>query len=562
MNAFTIGTSALLAGQSGLDVVGQNIANAATPGYHRQSLKLSNRVTGDTRGTGVDVATITRFTAAPVRTAILSGNSEQAAFETRFAIRRQVETTLGTGEGGIADQLGSFFNQVEQLTARPDNPGARRPLIAAASDLARQFNTAAGDVDRLRVDVGAQIPGEITEINEAAKRIADFNLKISFREQVGQPANDLRDQRDQIIDDLSKRINITTNDQPFGVVNVIANGAVVVVGEFANQFQVGPNGTGGLQVTQTGSTTPVNFTTGSLGAKLREYNTDIPATRQRLDALAGALIKSVNAVQATGVGLNGPVTSANGTTSVTSSSVPLNTAGLPFPVQAGQLTVSVTNTATGTRTNTTIAIDPAAQSLDDVAAALNGVPGLVSSVNPTSRTLQLSAQSGFAFDFAGRDTNPPGGGAVANPDTVGFLAAAGVNGLFGGSDAASIVVKPEIVADPSRLAASRTGQPGDATNLERLAAVRDTPVIGGRTLAAEFADQASAVGSDVRALEDRTTAQAGLMQTLAGQEQSVVGVDTNEELVRLLDFQRMIQGASKFLGVVNSAMDEIMNIIR
>jgi flagellar hook-associated protein FlgK len=562
MNGFTIGTSALLTGQSGLDVVGQNIANAATPGYHRQAIKLASRVTGDTRGTGVDIATITRFTAAPVRTAILSGNSEQAALETRFAIRRQVETTLGTGEGGIADQLGSFFNQVEQLTARPDNPAARRPLIAAAGDLARQFNTAAGDVDRLRVDVGAQIPGEITEINEAAKRIADFNLKISFREQVGQPANDLRDQRDQIIDDLSKRIDITTNDQPFGVVNVIANGAVVVVGEFANTFQVGPNGTGGLAVTQSGSANPVNFTTGSLGAKLREYNTDIPATRARLDTLAGALVSSVNAVQATGIGLNGPVTSANGSTSVTSASAPLNTAGLPFPVQAGQLTVSVTNTATGTRTNTTIAIDPATQSLTDVATALNGVPGLVSSVDPTSRTLQLSAQSGFAFDFAGRDTNPPGGGAVANPDTVGFLAAAGVNGLFGGSDAASIVVKPEIVADPSRLAASRTGQPGDATNLERLAAVRDKPVVGGRTLAAEFADQASAVGSDVRALEDRTTAQSGLMQTLAGQEQSVVGVDTNEELVRLLDFQRMIQGASKYLSVVNSAMDEVMSIVR
>ena len=562
MNGFTIGTSALLAGQRGLDVVGQNIANATTAGYHRQALKLSNRVTGDTTGTGVDVATITRFTAAPVRTAILSGNSEQAAFDTRFAIRGQVESTLGAGEGGIGDQLSSFFNQVEQLTARPDNAAARRPLISAAGDLARQFNSAAGDIDRLRADIGQQIPGEVNEINDAAKRIADLNLKISFREQIGQQANDLRDQRDQIIDDLSKRVDIKTVDQPFGVVNVIANGAVVVVGEFANKFQVNTTPTGGLQVTQTGSTTPVNFKTGSLGAKLEEYNVNIPATRARLDDLAGALVRSVNAIQATGLGLGGPVTSANGTTSVTSSSVPLNAAGLPFPVQAGQLTVSVTDTTSGNRTNTTIAIDPATQSLDDIAAALNAVPGLSSSVNATSRTLELSAQSGFSFDFAGRDTNPPGGGAVANPDTVGFLAALGVNGLFGGNNAASITVKPEIVTDPSRLASSRSGQPGDATNLERFAAIRDQNVISGRTLAAEFADQASAVGSDVRALEDRSNAQTGLMQTLAGQEQSVTGVDTNEELVRLLDFQRMIEGASKYLSVVNSAMDEIMNIIR
>ena len=562
MNGFSIGTSALAAGQRGLDIVGQNIANSVTPGYHRQALNLTNRVTGDTMGTGVDVASITRFTAGPVRTAILSGNSDQAAFDARFAIRSQIESTLGAGEGGIGDQLSNFFNQVEQLTARPDNAAARRPLIAAAGDLARQFNSSAGDIDRLRADIGAQIPGEVNEVNEFAKRIAEFNLKISFREQIGDSASDLRDQRDQLINALSERVDIKTVDQPFGVVNVIANGAVVVVGEFANTFQVGPNGSGGLVVTQTGSAQPVNFKTGSLGAKLQEYNTDIPATRARLDDLAGAFISRVNAIQATGVGLSGPITSANGTTSVTSAAAPLNTAGLPFAAQAGQLTVSVTDTATGNRTNTTISIDPATQSLQDIATALSGIPGLSSSVNATSNTLSLQAQSGFTFDFAGRDTNPPGGGAVANPDTANLLPALGINGLFNGTNAASIAVRPAIVADPNLLAASRSGQPGDATNLERLAAVRDQAVIAGRTLAAEFADQASSVGTDVRGLGDRAAVQSGLMRTLAGQEQSVVGVDVNEELVKLLDYQRMVEGASKYLSVVNSALDEIMNIIR
>src|ERR1043165_6295816 len=129
MNSFTIGITALATGQRGLDLIGQNLANAATPGYHRQALNLVNRVTGDTIGSGVDVANITRYTAQPVRTAILSGNSDQAAFDARLAIRRQVESTLGTGEGGIGEQLSSFFNQVEQLTARPDNTAARRPLV-------------------------------------------------------------------------------------------------------------------------------------------------------------------------------------------------------------------------------------------------------------------------------------------------------------------------------------------------------------------------------------------------------------------------------------------------
>jgi flagellar hook-associated protein 1 len=537
MNAFPIGTSALATGQRGLDLIGQNIANAATPGYHRQSLNLVNRVTGDTMGAGVDVASITRYTAQPTRTAILTGNSDQASFDTRLSVRRQVEVTLGTGEGGIGDKLSSFFSQVEQLTARPDDTAARRPLIAAAGDLARQFNSAAGDIDRLRADVGAQIPGEVNQLNEFAKQIAEYNLKIQYREQAGEQVNDLRDQRDQLVNELSKLVDIKTVDQPFGVVNVIANGAAIVVGEFANKFQSGPDATGNLVVTQSGSAQPVNFKSGSLGAKLQEFNTDIPATRARLDVLAGEFVSRVNAVQATGI-------------------------GFPFPIQAGQLTVSVTDTATGNRTNTTIAIDPTTDSLQSLATALGGIPGLTASVNAPSNTLQIQAQPGFAFDFAGRDTNPPGGGAVANPDTAGVLSALGVNGLFTGTDAASIAVNPAIAADPNRLAASRSGQPGDATNLERLAAVRDQAVLGGRTLAGEFADQATTVGTDVKVLGDRQAAQAGVMQSLFGQEQAVTGVDMNEELVNLLDFQRMIEGASKYLSVVNSALDEVMNIIR
>jgi flagellar hook-associated protein 1 FlgK len=70
------------------------------------------------------------------------------------------------------------------------------------------------------------------------------------------------------------------------------------------------------------------------------------------------------------------------------------------------------------------------------------------------------------------------------------------------------------------------------------------------------------VGTDVKRLGDLQSAQAGVMRNLFGQEQSVAGVDTNEELVHLLDYQRMIEGASKYLGVVNDSLDEIMNIIR
>jgi flagellar hook-associated protein FlgK len=561
MNAMSIGLSALSVGQRGLDLVGQNLANATTPGYHRQALNLVNRVTDNTIGDGVDVATITRYTADPVRTAILTGNSAQAYDNARLDIRQQLQSTLGTGTGGIGDQLNNFFNQVSQLTATPDNAAARRPVIAAASALAQQLNSAAGSIDQLRANVGAQVPTDISNLNKYAQQIAQFNLKIASAEQAGTQPNDLLDQRSQVIDQLSQLINIKTVNQPDGVVNVIADSAPVVVGQTASSFQVAASGPGGaLVVTQTGSAQPVTFSSGSLGGKLQEYNTDIPATRARLDALAGQLISKANEVQATGIGLNGPITSTTGTVSAFSATAPLNAAGLPFPVQAGQLTVSVTD-ATGNRTNSTINIDPTTDTLTSLATKVGAVPGLTASVS-ASNTLQIQAQAGFSFDFAGRDTNPPGAGAVSNPDTANVLSALGVNGLFTGTDAASIGVQPAIVADPNLLAGSRSGQPGDATNLENLVAVGTQALIGGRTLSDDYADQASSVGTDVKTLNDNSTAQAGVMQNLSNQEQSVTGVDQNEELVNLMNYQQMVEGASKYISVVNSSVEQIINIIK
>jgi flagellar hook-associated protein 1 FlgK len=561
MNAFPIGTSAISVARRAIDVIGQNVANAATPGYSRQAVQLENRVTGSL-GSGVDVASVTRFAAPAVRTAILAGNSDRAALDTRLQVRRQIEATFGAGTGGVGDALNGFFDQVEQLTGRPDNTAARRPLLTAASDTAARLQSSAGDIDRLRADLVNRAPQEVSALNDLAKKVADLNLRISIREQGGEQANDLRDQRDRFVNDISTKIDVRVVPQPFGVVNVIATGAPVVVGEFAGSFQVATDASNNLVVSDSGTGQPIAFTGGSLGALVREVNVEIPATRARLDAFAGELIRRTNALQATGLGLGGPIASTAGSVSLNSASAPLASAGVPFPLAAGALTVSVTDTATGTRTNTTLAIDPAAQSLNDIAAALSGVPGLTATVTAPSNSLTLAAQPGFAFDFAGRDTNPPGGGAVANTDTAGLLPALGLNGLFAGTGAANIAVRPELVADPNRFAAGRTGQPGDGTNLERFSALRDTPVLSGRTLAADFADQAAAVGSAVSGLDDQQTAQGNLMRALFAEEQSVAGVDENEEFVRLLDFQRMIQGASRYLSVVNSALDEVINIVK
>jgi flagellar hook-associated protein FlgK len=433
MNAYPIGTSAIAVAQRSLALIGQNVANATTPGYHRISPQLTNRTTGND-GTGVDIASITRFTAPAVRTAILSGNGDVSRFTARLDTNRQIETALATGQGGIGDRLENFFNQVEELTGRPDSLASRRTILTAASDLAGQFNASAGDIDRLRSDIGRKIGSTVDEINTLATRIADLNNRILTKENRGNSANDLRDQRGVAIEQLSQLVDVKIVETPSGEINVLASDSAVVVGQYANKFTVTQNANDQIEITEPSSATPRTFRAGSLGGLLQSFNSDIPALRARLDAVAGQLIQRVNQVQATGLGST-PITALSGTNAVSAPNVPLATAGLPFPIQAGTLTVSVTNNTVSpaTRTNTSISINPAAQSLQDLAAALGAVPGLTASVNAASNTLDIQAQPGFAFDFAGRDSLPAGSGAVANPDSSGVLAALGVNGLFVGS---------------------------------------------------------------------------------------------------------------------------------
>ena len=575
MNAFSIGTSALLAAQNGLSVIGQNVSNANTPGYHRQAVNFSSVNNGAPIGNGVDVASITRYTAPPVETALFQANGDQGASTGRLDVLQQLEAALSGGTqasgstasnssstgGGISDALNSFFNQVTQLTAKPNDPALLQTVVGAASELAGQFNAVDTSLTNLSNTLGTQISQAVSTVNGLTTRIANLNGQIANAEGAGQQPNDLLDQRDQLVTQLSQQVDVRVIPQPNGVVNLLSTGGALVVGETANQFQTSATPTGGIGITLAGTTRAITFSSGSLAGQLQAYNQDIPAAQTRLNGLASQLIQKANTIQATGLGQAGPLTSVTGTNGVASATQFLATQNLPFPVTAGNLTVSVTATATGNRTNTTIAIDPATQSLQDVVTALNGVTGLTASVG-TGNVLQITAQPGYQFDFAGRDTNPPTGVAVASPDSAGLLTGLGVNGLFTGTDASSIAVQPTISANPQTLATSATGQQGDTAKLEQLAALGTQPIFSGRTLSAEYTDLQSGVGTSVSGVTDQKTSQAGLVQNLNTQAQSVGGVDVNQELVSLLSYQRMIQGASQYMSVVNTALDSLFTIIK
>ena len=653
MSTFNIGLNALSVGQRGLDIVGQNLANANTPGYHRQSLAITGKVIAGIYPAGVEVSYIERAESRALRASLLVGNVEASRLATRLDSQRQAESLLNPGDGAVNGRLEQFFSQVGQLTLRPEDATQRRLVLSSAASLAGQFNTLAGDLDALRANVGSQVAQTVREVNEFSVRVADLNQRIAEIEVQGGRANDLKDQRDQLIVELSQRVEVRTIDQPHGVINVMGPGTALLVGDIPNSLSVTNDPSGNFVITSPDSSTPLKITGGKLGGLLAEYNQALPGYRARLDTLARSVMTALDGVQATGLGAGGPVTVAAGTRPVPSTSAPLSTLNLPLPPQAGTLAVSITNSATNERTLTNIAIDPATMSLQDVASAVTaGTGGQVQGIVETAtNTLRFQAQSGYTFDFAGRlPTTPPSlnmngtatptvtgtyqgttndtysfqvigsgtvgttpglqlevrnsanallttlnigagytpgdGLAVGNgitvklsagtsnagtfavpvtgqPDTAGVLTSLGIGTMFSGVGATDMKLNPNLAADPTRLAVSRSGQPGDAQNLERLAALRDARIVGGtRTFGQDFADLAGTVGATVNELSSQQVMRESLQQGLFAQEQAVIGVDVNEEMVSLLQYQRMVEAATRYISVVNNSLDAVIQMVR
>ena len=656
MLGFSIGVSALQASQRAMEIVGNNVSNANTPGYHRQVVQLATmqpmQIRGLSIGRGVEVSGIQRMISDQVEQALIRKSAEAGFSDAQLSQMSHLESRLSTETGSPDVRLETLFNQMVQLSSRVSDSSSRKLVIGSAQQLANEFNSLAADLFQQGADLDKSIAQTVGEINPLAQQVAQLNGEISRLNNQDIEANDLLDQRMQLIHELSQRIGIEVQAGNQGQVTLLADGVPLVIGERAIELVATHDDSGAASVRVAGSDAGFPITGGTLGGLLNARNERLPEYRARLDDLAREVARAFNAVQSTGVGVAGAFSSLTGQQSVNDVNAKLSSAGLPFPPTAGSLFVAVTDTATGQRTLTEIAIDPAQQSLNDVASALAAVPNLQAFVNTQTGKLSLFAAPGHTLDFrggldtpptttfsAGTTTTPSLGGVfngdsndrhsftfssngtvgvtpglqlrvtdqagntittldvgqgyeagtplrigngltvslsagtvasgdsfssqvVGAPDTAGMLSALGLNTFFTGQDATTLKVSAELIANADRLATSRSGQPGDTTNLQRLIGLRDTPTMTGdsETFSDFFHQILSDIGTDVRSLTEAHETNQLLTDRLNATRQSVSGVDINEEMVNLLKFQRMFQVASRYINAVNEALDSLLAI--
>jgi len=330
-----IGKTGLGIYQKAIEVTGQNIANVNTPGYSRQRVILEtapiSTANGFPLGTGVRIASVERFYDGLLQQQLVTAQSTQGNDTTKSNVLQQIEPTFNevTNEG-LGAAISSFFDSWQDLTLNPAGSTERQTILSRAQILVDNFHSVSTTLNNAITTQDKALVPLTADISEKLKNIAQLNGQIKLTQLVSGNANELKDQRDQILRDLSTKVGIVTSEPnpPDGTVNVnLAGGGQALVNgnKYATMYTdnvvgaaaprndifltaVGspppaPGAVAGAEITATVGGT--NNSLGELGATLGLRDTIIPGYLGNVDELANQIVTNVNTAHQAGFDITG-----------------------------------------------------------------------------------------------------------------------------------------------------------------------------------------------------------------------------------------------------------------
>ncbi|MCG3186123.1 MAG: hypothetical protein IOMNBAOH_00677 [Rhodocyclaceae bacterium] len=496
-SALAIGVSGLNAAQSGLVTTSHNIANAATPGYSRQHVVQSNATPRQTGagffGTGVRVESVVRSYSAYLDAQLRLSEGRAAELSAYGKEIGDLANLLADQQAGLSPSLQNFFGALQDLATYPDSAAARQSTLSGAEALVTRFDSLGRQIDEIRAGVNSQIQSSVTTINALARQVAEISSRITAVESgAQQPANDLRDQREQLVRDLSKEIGTAAVEGQDGTYSVfIGNGQPIVMGSTAyaldtNGVSSDPRnvalaytGVGGVKVPLSENL----LSGGRIGGLLGIRREALDPAQNALGRVAIGLASGFNAQHALGQDLNGQL--GGSFFKVPGAQVWAGSAN--DPVAAAQLTVSLANVADLSTSDYRLDYDGANYTLTRLsdntswsAATLAGLPPAASPqgfmLTQTATLPATGMQAGDTFLI-----QPTRAGAtqiaVAIASTQAIAAAAPVRTIAAGSNVGSGKISAGTVTSTAGLPLAASPA-GDIT-LTFVAATNQFAVTGG-----------------------------------------------------------------------------------
>lgn len=312
-----VGTRALVASQAQLQTTSHNISNAGVDGYSRQSVLLQT-TTGVYSGAGfigrgVTVETVTRAVSSYLTDLAAHTSSVASGDQQTSTLLGQLQDAFGTGEAGLGYATTQLLNAFSDLSTTPGDLSARQVVLSRAQDLASLFSSTSDQVESLQRSVNDDVSSGAGTVNSLAKQVAALNDKIANFRGTGHDPNDLLDQRDQLISQISQYVEVSRLQQDDGAINLfVAGGQSLVLGNQSYTLSATPDPYDGSRVQlsievagEVRNLDPDALGGGSLASQLKFQRDDLASMRAQLGQLAATLGGAVNERQSLGLDLTG-----------------------------------------------------------------------------------------------------------------------------------------------------------------------------------------------------------------------------------------------------------------
>lgn len=540
-----ISQRALSANTQAIRVIGTNVANVNTPGFSRRKVNLvTERPVAfgqdDAAGTGVQVNDIVRQTDQYLNNELLARVADRTKQDARQGILARAEEpfALDSTGGKIGSQLSEFFSALDDLSLNPSDQALRNKVIQQGQSLTQSVNSAYNSLAQLQREADDRIRGVLSDVNTTTAAIADINRQIPTSEANGQQNLTLRDTRDQLLNHLAEKISFQKIMNSDGTESVVLNNGLTLVSGSDSR---------NLEFTTAPSFAPVGgFPPGLDGGALGHIVYDFDKS-----SLGTSHVELSN-ILAAGGGEIGGLLGVRGVQALTD----------------------------------TTAFD-AVGDIIDLASQVEGVArDLLLRFNSTylgnvdENTITPAVFDASSGDLNGNSPNPfglfsfPGAPLVtANGlPNLSDLTASGFPSL-----ANRITFQ---VSDPNNLAAAqdlnpvsgvKSFAPGDATNIQALAALRNTAIdyslygvgtlSGTTTIEKLYQLTVSAAGTKSQDAKNQFSVAKDRESQVQEFQQSISGVSLDEEFAQLINFQRAFEASARIVRVGDELTQQILGLL-
>ena len=545
--------SGLSAAQSALNTTSNNIASYNVTGYTRQTTVLASANStlgaGGWVGNGVYVSGVQREYNAFITNQLRAAQNQSSGLTTRYEQVSKIDNMLSSSTNNISTTVQDFFSSLQTLVSNAEDPAARQTVLGKAAGVVNQFKVADQYLRDQDKQVNLAITSTVEQINNYTSQIASLNDKISRLTGVGAGAspNDLLDQRDQLVSELNQLVGVEVNVQDGSTYNItMANGYTLVAGSKSNQLAAVPSSADSSRITVAYVDNVAGnveipeklLTTGSLGGMLTFRSQDLDQTRNSLNQMALAFADAFNQVHRGGI-------DADGNTNVDFFSF-----GTPSVVANGknagkaELTASMTDSSAIQATDYRITKTDAGWEVTRLS-------------NNTSVTLDPSSDATtLVFDGLSVSVdNTKGAASTGDSFTVKPVSNAIVNMKVAISSESQIAMG---LADTTT--GTSVGE-SDNRNGQKLLDLQNSKVVGGsKSFNDAYAAMVSNIGTQTATLKSSSTTQANVVTQLSNQQQSISGVNLDEEYGNLQLFQQYYLANAQVLQTASTLFDALINI--